>query len=101
MPSSIAKALADDPGMIVDDNFLIQNLNLTKSFINQHARAMGSFSKPRRFFLKYVLSHLDELALRSIKKTDKKRIDRSLQNRVVHQIVNKTILAAKSRKDNI
>ena len=95
MKSSIAKALADDPGMIVDDNFLIQNLNLTKSFINKHARAMGAFSKPRKFFLKYVMNHLEGLAMNSIRKVDDKRIEQSYKKRVVDQIVNETLLKAR------
>lgn len=98
MASSIATALQDDPSMIVDDNFLIQNLNLTKSFINQHARAMGAFSKPRKFFLKYVMNHLEDLAIKSIKKVDDKRIDQSCQKRMVEQVVNETLLKARMIK---
>lgn len=98
MISSIATALADDPYMIVDDNFLIQNFNLTKSFINQHARAMGAFSKPRKFFLKYVMNHLEDLAIKSIKKVDDKRIDRSCQKRMVDQVVNETLLKTRAMK---
>jgi hypothetical protein len=98
MKSSIANALADDPSMIVDDNFLIQNLSLTKSFINQHARAMGSFSKPRKFFLKYVIDHLEDLAMKSIKKVGDKRIEQSCKKRMVDQVVNETLLKARMMK---
>jgi hypothetical protein len=98
MASSIATALQDDPSMIVDDNFLIQNLNLTKSFINQHARAMGAFSKPRKFFLKYVMNHLEDLALKSIKKVGDKSIEQSYKKRMVDQVVNETLLKARMIK---
>ncbi len=98
MTSSIANTLADDPSMIVDDNFLIQNLNLTKSFINQHARAMGAFSKPRKFFLKYVINHLEDLAMNSIKKVDDKRIHKSYKKHMVDQVVNETLLKARIMK---
>ena len=98
MTSSISSALQDDPSMIVDDNFLIQNLNLTKSFINQHARAMGAFSKPRKFFLKYVMNHLEDLALKSIKKVGDKSIEQSYKKRMVDQVVNETLLKARMIK---
>jgi hypothetical protein len=98
MISSTATTLADDPCMIVDDNFLIQNLNLTKSFINQHARAMGAFSKPRKFFLKYVIDHLEDLAMKSIKKVGDKRIEQSYKKRMVDQVVNETLLKARMIK---
>jgi hypothetical protein len=84
--------------MIVDDNFLIQNLNLTRSFINQHARAMGAFSKPRKFFLKYVMNHLEDLAIKSIKKVDDKCVDQSFKKRMVDQVVNETLLKARMMK---
>jgi hypothetical protein len=84
--------------MIVDDNFLIQNLNLTRSFINQHARAMGAFSKPRKFFLKYVMNHLDDLAMKSIRKVGDRRIERSYQKHMIDQVVNETLLKARVMK---
>lgn len=98
MISSIANALQNDPSMIVDDSFLIQNLNLTKSFINQHARAMGAFSKPRKFFLKYVMNHLDDLAMKSISKVGDRRMERSYQKRMVDQVVDETLQKAKIMK---
>ncbi len=98
MTSSIANALQNDPSIIVDDNFLIQNLNLTKSFINQHARSMGAFSKPRKFFLTYVMNHLNDLAMKSIKKVGDRRIEQSCQKRMVAQVVNETLLKARMVK---
>ncbi|RJQ44547.1 MAG: hypothetical protein C4538_09955 [Nitrospiraceae bacterium] len=98
MKSSVANALQEDPSMIVDDNFLIQNLNLSKSFINQHARAMGAFSKPRKFFLKYVMNHLDDLAMNSISKVGDRRMERSYQKRMVDQVVDETLLKARMIK---
>ena len=98
MTSSIENALADDSCKIVDDNFLIQNLNLTKSFINQHARAMGSFSKPRKFFLKYVIYHLEDLAMKSIRKVDDKRTEQSCKKRMVDRVVKETLLKARMMK---
>ncbi len=94
----IANALQNDQSMIVDDNFLIQNLNLTRSFINQHARAMGAFSKPRKFFLKYVMNHLDDLAMKSIRKVGDRRIERSYQKHMIDQAVNETLLKARVMK---
>ncbi|MEW6686328.1 MAG: hypothetical protein AB1393_09015 [Candidatus Edwardsbacteria bacterium] len=73
---------------IVDDKYLIENLNLTKAFINHHARAMGSFSRPRKFFLKNVMAHLAYLAEKSMQKSRatiinkaafKDRIDREIE----------------------
>lgn len=84
--------------MIVDDKFLIENLYLTKSFINQHARAMGAFSKPRKFFLKYVMNHLEDLAMKSMKRVENKQIAKSYNKRMVDQIVNETLQKSRMRK---
>ena len=98
MTTSITDALQNDPSMIVDDKFLIENLHLTKSFINQHARAMGAFSKPRKFFLKYVMNHLEDLAMKSMKRVENKQIAKSYNKRMVDQIVNETLQKSRMRK---
>ncbi|KPK36182.1 MAG: hypothetical protein AMK70_03230 [Nitrospira bacterium SG8_35_1] len=76
-----------DPYLIVDDHYLMQHLNLTKSFINQHARAMGSFSKPRRFFLKHVLIHLEFLALESIQKSNNRIKTNIARKRKIRRLI--------------
>jgi len=57
---------------IVDDRYLMDNLALSKSFIDRNAKAMGSFGRPRRFFLQYVMNHLNGLALKSMDKVNSK-----------------------------
>jgi len=70
---------------IVDGKYLLNNLYLAKGFIERHARAMGSFGRPRKFLLKNVMAHLEALAKESQKKallSDvelKKRIERDIE----------------------
>ena len=83
------------PYQIVNDEYLMNHLNLTKSFIDRNAKAMGSFGRPRKFFLQYVLNYLQGLALRSMDKVNSKAVR---QNAVKHQ-VNKlfeTVLSKRS-----
>jgi hypothetical protein len=72
--------------IIVDDSYLMEKLNLTKGFINSHARAMGSFSRPRRFFLKNVMAHLEYLANRSMEKAGRKTIDLARKRMEVNEM---------------
>jgi hypothetical protein len=83
------------PYQIVNDEYLMTDLNLTKSFIDRNAKAMGSFGRPRKFFLQYVMKYLNGLALRSMDKVNSKAVR---QNAVKHQ-VNKlfeTVLSKRS-----
>ena len=71
--------------VIVDDLYLIGRLNLTRGFINRHAKSMGSFCRPRRFFLKNVLCHLDKLAGKSM---NRNRISDVRKAAAKHQVNN-------------
>ena len=70
---------------IVTEHYLTEELGLTRSFIDRNARAMGSFSRPRKFFIDNVMGYLNHLAVRSMEKVYSKA---SRQN-VVKQEVNR------------
>jgi hypothetical protein len=73
--------------VIVDDLYLISQLNLTKGFINRHAKSMGSFCRPRRFFLKKVLWHLDKMAGNSMNKNRTSEISKVASIRQVNNLL--------------
>lgn len=73
--------------VIVDDLYLINQLNLTKGFINRHAKSMGSFCRPRRFFLKKVLGHLDKMAGNSMNKNRTSEISKVASIRQVNNLL--------------
>lgn len=81
--------------VIVDDLYLISRLNLTKGFINRHAKSMGSFCRPRRFFLKKVIYHLDKLAGKSM---NKNRISESRKTASTRQVNNLLDVVMKQRR---
>jgi hypothetical protein len=72
-----------DPPLIIDDRYLMDNLALSLSFINRNAKAMGSFGRPRKFFLQYVMNYLNNLAVMSMDKVNSKA---STQNAVKQQV---------------
>jgi hypothetical protein len=74
--------------VIVDDLYLISQLNLTKGFINRHAKSMGSFCRPRRFFLKKVLCHLDKMAGNSMNKNRGSEIRKMASISQVNNLLN-------------
>lgn len=80
-PSASAGGAPTSPAnlFIVDDAYLMQHYRLTKGFLNQHARRMGSFSKPRRFILAHVESHLRALADISMQKSGAERVSQELK----------------------
>ncbi len=73
--------------VIVDDLYLINQLNLTKGFINRHSKSMGSFCRPRRFFLKKVLCHLDKMAGNSMNKNRTSEISKVASIRQVNNLL--------------
>jgi hypothetical protein len=68
---------------IINDQYLVEELGLTKSFIDRNSRSMGSFSRPRKFFLENVMGYLNRLAARSMEKVNSKT---SRQNVVKHEV---------------
>ena len=74
--------------VIVDDVYLISQLNLTKGFINRHAKSMGSFCRPRRFFLKKVLRHLDKMAGNSMNRNKTTEIRKMASISKVNNLLN-------------
>jgi len=82
--SQTEKNVKQIPDIIVTDDYLMNELNLTRQFINYHARAMGSFGRPRRFFLKHVMAHLENLARKSIQKSyNRHYVSKNTRNRIV------------------
>ena len=81
--------------VIVDDLYLISRLNLSKGFINRHAKSMGSFCRPRKFFLKNVLCHLDKLAGKSM---NKDRTTEARKAAAKHQVNNLLDIVIKQRR---
>lgn len=96
MNFSASNDLQIDPNLIVDDVYLINNFRFSKSFINQHARAMGSFGRPRKFFLRFVLNHLEHLAMNSVNKVHNKNNHKLSLQREINNIVKLTLTKAKS-----
>jgi hypothetical protein len=77
--------------VIVDDSYLISQLNLTKGFINRHAKSMGSFCRPRKFFLKNVLCHLDKLAGKSMNKDRSADVRKAVSKHQVNNLFDMVI----------
>ncbi len=86
--------------VIVDDNYLLCNLNLTKGFITRNAKAMGSFCRPRKFFLKNVLLFLDKLALRSINHPNVNEVARAKTKITVNNIFREVVNNNNNRRRN-
>jgi hypothetical protein len=97
MNFSASNDLQIDPNLIVDDTYLINNFRFSKSFINQHACAMGSFGRPRKFFLRFVLNHLENLAMNSINKVHSKNNHKRDMQRKIDNVVKLTLTKAKSK----
>lgn len=74
------------PYQIVNDEYLMTHLNLTKSFINRNAKAMGSFGRPRKFFLQYVMNYLNGLAVRSMDKVNSKAVRQTAMKHQVNKL---------------
>ena len=81
--------------VIVDDLYLISRLNLSKGFINRHAKSMGSFCRPRKFLLKNVLCHLDKLAGKSMNKDRTTEVRKAAAK---HQVNNLLDIVIKQRR---
>ena len=84
-----------DPPVIVDDRYLMDNLNLSISFINRNAKAMGSFGRPRKFFLQYVMNYLNGLAVRSMEKVNSKAVRKYAVKHQVNKLY-ETVLSKRS-----
>jgi hypothetical protein len=78
---------------IIDDNYLLQELRLTPAFISKHASHMGAFSRPRRYFIENVFSHLHGLAEQKIKKSGSKALRKEIDKRTVLRLVDETFRA--------
>ncbi|MBF0556636.1 MAG: hypothetical protein HQK96_19130 [Nitrospirae bacterium] len=77
-----------DDNIIVDDGYLMEVLNLSKSFINRHAKAMGSFNRPRKFFLKHVFSFLNAIAEKSLQKSHSIILRKDYAKKQVNELFN-------------
>lgn len=73
--------------MIITDEYLINEYHLSKTFINHHARKMGSFSRPRRFFKYLVDDYLLFLAHQSQNKVQTKVIEQVARREYVEQVI--------------
>ena len=83
------------PYQIVNDEYLMTDLNLTKSFIDRNAKAMGSFGRPRKFFLQYVMNYLQGLAVRSMDKVNSKAARQTAMKDQVNKLF-ETVLSKRS-----
>lgn len=74
------KYIEIDNDVIVDENFLIQRLGLSKSFINKHSREMGVFRRsPRYFFLRNVIAYMRQIAEENQRKVMQKNIAKNVR----------------------
>lgn len=89
----------DERHVIADDSYLIGELKLTKAFINRHARQMGSFGRPRKFFLKNVMDHLHNLANESIEKVNGKVMKKAHLKQEVNELFNIVVMKQNKRRE--
>jgi hypothetical protein len=75
-----------DPTIITDE-YLINEYHLNKTFINHHARKMGAFSRPRRFFKYLVDAYLLSLAHQSQNKVQTKMLEQTARREYVEQVI--------------
>ncbi len=73
---------------IITDEYLINEYHLSKTFINHHARKMGAFSRPRRFFKYLVDDYLLSLAHQSQNKVGMKALEQIARREYVEQVIN-------------
>lgn len=65
---------------IVDENFLVHRLGLSRSFINKHSREMGVFRRsPRYFFLRNVIAYMRQIAEENQRKVMQKNIAKNVR----------------------
>jgi len=83
------------PYQIINDEYLMTHLNLSISFINRNAKAMGSFGRPRKFFLQYVMNYLNGLAVRSMEKVNSKAVRKYAVKHQVNKLY-ETVLSKRS-----
>jgi hypothetical protein len=88
----------DERNEIVGDSYLVEELNLTKPFINQHARQMGSFGRPRKFFLKNVMDHLHCLARESMEKARGRVIRRAQVKQEINELFNVVLMKQNEKR---
>ena len=73
--------------VIVDENYLREQLGLSQSFINKHSRQMGVFKrKPRMFFLQNVLDFLYSRAKESQRKVLNEQISQAARRYEVNKM---------------
>jgi len=72
---------------IITDEYLINEYHLSKTFINHHARKMGSFSRPRRFIKHMVDDYLLHLAHESQNKVGMKVLEQAGRREYVEQVI--------------
>jgi len=85
---------------IVDDRYLMDHLVLSKSFINRNAKAMGSFGRPRKFFLHYVMNYLNGLAVRSMDKVNSKAVRQNVNKQEVNSLFEDVIKRQGNKQRN-
>lgn len=72
---------------IITDEYLINEYHLSKTFINHHARKMGAFSRPRRFFKNLVDNYLLSLAHQNQNKVQAKVLEQTARREYVEQVI--------------
>jgi len=90
--------------VIVDENYLREQLGLSQSFINKHSRQMGVFKrKPRMFFLQNVLDFLYSRARESQRKVLNEQVSQAARqyevNRMFKEIQSKYIKQGGSKNE--
>ncbi|HAM49177.1 MAG TPA: hypothetical protein DCP92_00195 [Nitrospiraceae bacterium] len=89
----------DERHGIADDSYLVEELNLTKAFINRHARQMGSFGRPRKFFVKNVMDHLHNLANESMEKVNGKAIKKANLKQEINELFNNVVIKQNKKRE--
>ncbi len=85
--------------IIITDEYLISEYHLSKTFINHHARKMGSFSRPRRFFKHLVDDYLLHLAHESQNKVGMKAFEQVARREYVKQVIKEVFEKHQPRKE--
>lgn len=91
---------ASAPPFVVQDYYLVHILGLTPSFINNHAKEMGSFGRPRNFLYKNVVAFLERIAEEAIEKSGGRERKAAVNAAMVDQMFEE-ICAMRDPKSNI
>ena len=79
------------PPYVVQDDYLVNTLGLPLSFIKNHAKAMGSFGRPRNYLYKNVVAYLEMIAEQAIEKSGSRQKKAAANAAMVEELFRETV----------